>query len=122
MARPLKPRLVCQAPEAVYFKPRGIPLRELDEVVLGFDETEALRLADLEDLSHEEVGERMGVSRATVGRILKSARGKVAEALVRGKALRIAGGVTQPALRAAPFGRGRGIGCDPPGQPRRKQR
>jgi predicted DNA-binding protein (UPF0251 family) len=106
----------------VYFKPRGIPLRELDEVVLGFDETEALRLADLEDLSHEEVGERMGVSRATVGRILKSARGKVAEALVRGKALRIAGGVTQPALRAAPFGRGRGIGCDPPGQPRRKQR
>ena len=122
MARPLKPRFVCHAPEAVYFKPRGIPLHELDEVVLGFDETEALRLADLEDLSQEEVGERMGVSRATVGRILKSARGKVAEALVRGKALRIAGGVTQPGLSAAPSRRGRGLCCDLPDQPRRKPR
>ncbi len=122
MARPLKPRLVCQAPEAVYFKPRGIPLHELDEVVLGFDETEALRLADLEDLSQQEVGEKMGVSRATAGRILKSARGKVAEALVRGKALRIAGGVTQPPLTASSSRRGRGLCCDPPGERRRKHR
>ena len=122
MARPLKPRLVCQAPEAVYFKPRGIPLQDLDEVVLGFDETEALRLADLEDLSQEQVGKQMGVSRATVGRILKSARGKVAEALVQGKALRIAGGVTQPALVASPSRRGRGLCCQSPGERRRKRR
>ena len=85
MPRPPKPRFVCQAPGALYFKPRGIPLVELEEVVLGLDETEALRLADLEGRTQEEVGELMQVSRATVGRILESARRKVAEALVMGR-------------------------------------
>ena len=80
---------------------------DLEEVVLGLDETEALRLADLEGLSHEQVGERMEVSRPTVGRILESARRKVAEALVHGKALRISGGVTQYPLVEAPAKRGR---------------
>jgi len=68
----------------------------LAEVVLGFDELEALRLADCEGLSHEEVGKRMNVSRSTAGRILESARRKVADALVMGKALRIEGGLAQP--------------------------
>jgi predicted DNA-binding protein (UPF0251 family) len=71
----------------------------LEEVVLGLDETEALRLADLNGSSQQEVSEQMGVSRATVGRILESARKKVAEALVKGKALRIDGGVEAPPLR-----------------------
>ena len=82
MPRPPKPRVVCHSPEAVYFKPRGVPLCDLEEVVLGLDETEALRLADLEGYSQEEVGEQMQVSRATVGRILEAAHRKVAEALV----------------------------------------
>ena len=107
MPRPTKPRLVCHSPEAVYFKPRGVPMYDLEEVVLGLDETEALRLADLEGLSHEQVGERMEVSRPTVGRILESARRKVAEALVHGKALRISGGVTQYPLVEDPAKRGR---------------
>jgi predicted DNA-binding protein (UPF0251 family) len=79
----------------VYFKPRGVPLRTLTDVRLGLDEVEALRLADLEGLSQEEVGRQMNVSRATVGRILEQARRKVADALTTGKALRIEGG---PAL------------------------
>jgi uncharacterized protein len=98
MARPVKPRTVCCAPDVVYFKPRGVPLVDLEEVVLGLDETEALRLADLEGLSQLEVGQRMHVSRATVGRILESAHRKVADAIVRGKALRIEGGVVHPPL------------------------
>ena len=61
MPRPQKPRLVCHEPEAVYFKPRGVPLCDLEEVVLGLDETEALRLADLEGCSQEQVGERMQI-------------------------------------------------------------
>jgi predicted DNA-binding protein (UPF0251 family) len=84
-------------PGAVYYKPRGIPLRILEEVVLGLDEMEALRLADLEGLPQEEVGNRMKVSRSTAGRVLESAHRKVADALVHGKALRIEGGPAQPA-------------------------
>ena len=62
------------------------------EVRLTVDEFEALRLADLEGRYHEQGGEEMDVSRQTFGRILESARRKVAEALVEGKALRIEGG------------------------------
>ncbi len=85
-------RWVGQLPAANYFKPRGIPLREIEEVVLMVDEFEALRLADLEGLYQEKAAERMQVSRQTFGRIVESARRKVAEALVKGRALRIEGG------------------------------
>lgn len=89
MPRPPKPRRIGHRPDVVYFKPRGVRLRQLQEVVLAPDEVEALRLADLQGLSHEEVGSRMEVSRATAGRILANARHKVAEALVEGLAIRI---------------------------------
>jgi predicted DNA-binding protein (UPF0251 family) len=67
-------------------------MTELEEVALSVDEFEALRLADLEGLYHDGAAERMGVSRATFGRIVETARRKVAEALVHGKALKIGGG------------------------------
>jgi len=92
MPRPNKPRRIRHNPTATYFKPRGIPLRQLDSIELGLDEVEALRLADLEELSHEEVGEKMEISRATVGRILARARSKVAMALTQGMAIRIENG------------------------------
>jgi len=102
VARPPIHRVVRCQPGAVYYKPRGIPLRILDEVVLGLDEMEALRLADLEGLTQEAVGEHMGVSRQTIGRILEIARRKVAEALVHGMALRIEGGAVQPPPEGGP--------------------
>lgn len=92
MPRPCKFRTVSHRPEAVYFKPRAIPMTMLDEVILTFDELESLRLADLEERYQEEAAPRMGVSRQTFGNILKSARKKVADALVNSKALRIEGG------------------------------
>ena len=92
MARPKCCRLVKGEPRQNYFKPRGIPLIELEEVILGVDELEALRLADLDGLYHAEAAERMHVSRPTFGRIIEAARRKVAEALVNGKALKIEGG------------------------------
>jgi predicted DNA-binding protein (UPF0251 family) len=70
-------------------------LRELEEVVLALDELEALRLADREGQYHQAAARRMKVSRATFGRILETARHKVADALLRGKALRIDGGPVQ---------------------------
>ena len=76
-----------------YFKPRGVPMTALEEVALSVDELEALRLADLQGLYHDGAAARMGVSRATFGRIVETARRKVAEALVLGKALKIGGGV-----------------------------
>jgi predicted DNA-binding protein (UPF0251 family) len=78
-------------PAATYFKPRGIPMTDLEEVGLGMDELEALRLADLEGCYQEDAAKAMGVSRQTFARIVESARRKVAEALVNGKALRIDG-------------------------------
>lgn len=60
--------------------------------MLAVDEFEALRLADLEGLYHAQAAERMGVSRRTFGRIIESARRKVARTLADGLALRIEGG------------------------------
>jgi uncharacterized protein len=93
MARPFKERRVCCKPGTDYFKPRGIPLDMLEEVVLTVDEFEALRLADLEGLYQEEAAEKMKVSRQTFGNIIASAHKKLAEAVVNAKALKIEGGV-----------------------------
>jgi predicted DNA-binding protein (UPF0251 family)/phage FluMu protein Com len=92
MVRPRKDRLVAFEPNVSYFKPRGIPMIELTEVSLTVDEREAIRLADQVGLSQEEAGRRMGVSRATFGRIIQRARRTVADALISGKAIRIDGG------------------------------
>lgn len=89
MSRPKKCRCIGYSPNTTYFKPRGIPLVHLEEVSLSIDELEAIRLADLEGLYHEEAAERMKVSRQTFGRILGEARRKLAEAVVLGKALKI---------------------------------
>ncbi|MBP1626985.1 MAG: hypothetical protein H6Q00_1460 [Holophagaceae bacterium] len=79
-------------PEVRYFKPRAVPLAELEEVILTMEELEALRLAHLEGLHQKEGAECMAVSRATFGRVLEAAHRKVAKALVEGCALRIEGG------------------------------
>jgi predicted DNA-binding protein (UPF0251 family) len=88
-------RAVRHDPSVVYFKPAGVPIRVLEEVALGLDELEAIRLADVEGLSHEEVGKMMNVSRATAGRILAEARRKTAIALVYGLAIRVEGGAVE---------------------------
>lgn len=92
MSRPRNCRYVSCRPSVTYFKPRGIPLMELREACLTVEGLEALRLADLEGLTSGAAAERMRVSRHTFGRTLAEARRAVAEALVRGMALRIEGG------------------------------
>jgi predicted DNA-binding protein (UPF0251 family) len=92
MPRPRKFRRVEQTPGFTYFKPQGIPLPMLDEVVLTIDEFEALRLADLQALSHEQAATKMKISRATFGRIIEQARQTLVDAIVNGKAIRIEGG------------------------------
>lgn len=92
MPRPPKFRHVGFLPGVTYFKPMGIPMLALQEVVLTVEELEAIRLKDVEDLEQEACAERMQVSRPTFQRILEAARRKVAEALVQGKAIRVEGG------------------------------
>ncbi len=92
MVRPQKNRRVAFNPEISYFKPRGIPMFDLEEVRLTVDQREAIRLSDLLGLSHEDAGRRMGVSRATFGRIVQRARQAVADALINGKAINVEGG------------------------------
>ena len=92
MPRPCCWRLVAGRPAAAIFKPIGIPMRDLEEVVMTLDEFEAIRLADLEGLYQEQAADQMEISRPTFSRIADSARRKVADALVHGKALRIDGG------------------------------
>ena len=92
MPRPKGCRRVAGPPGCVLFKPAGVPASQLGEIVLGIDEMEALRLADLEGLYHEQAAQRMNVSRQTFGRIVSEARKKVAQALVQASALRIDGG------------------------------
>jgi uncharacterized protein len=89
MPRPKKYRCVRCRPDATYFKPRGIPLVELEEVPISIDEIEAIRLADLEGMYHEDAAKRMKISRQTFGRILNDAHKKVSECLIKGKALKI---------------------------------
>ena len=76
-------------PSVTYFKPRAIPLSELKEIDLHADELEALRLCDLKHLDQTEAAKKLKISRSTMQRILTSAREKVSEALVHGKAIRI---------------------------------
>ena len=92
MTRPRFRRRIGWLPRLDYFRPDGVDDSNVEEVVLTLDELEALRLADLEGLYQEEAAKRMNVSRQTFGRIIEEAHRKVADAIVNGKAIRIAGG------------------------------
>ncbi len=89
MSRPKKYRCIKCKPDATYFKPRGIPMIHLEEIALTIDELEAIRLADYEELYHEDAAKKMKISRQTFGRILNDAHKKVSECLIKGKALKI---------------------------------
>jgi len=122
MPRPLICRRIGHQPPSGYFKPAGIPLTALKEVILTLDELEALRLADLDGLYHDQAAIKMGVSRQTFGNIIESARRKTADCLVNGRALKIHGGQFQMSERqfvcsdcqhawAVPHGTGRPASC-----------
>lgn len=87
MPRPKKCRRICGRAPYSCFKPNGVPMTELTEVKLLPEEFEALRLADLEELSQLDAAKQMQVSRQTFGNIIAKARNKVAQCLVNGQAL-----------------------------------
>ncbi len=81
------PVFIDHQPVAEMFEPK--PSSEKPPIVLEHAELETLRLVDLEGLSQEETGVRMGVSRGTVWRLLQEARRKTAQALTEGRRIQI---------------------------------
>ncbi len=90
MPRPKLCRRINFNPKVVYFKPQGIPLKFLKTVSLSVEEIEALRLKNVESLNQIECAKKMKTSQSTFQRILSSAYKKISEALIKGKAIRIA--------------------------------
>lgn len=89
MPRKKQSRHICGKPNATYYKPAGIPLKDLEEIALSLDEFESIRLADYEGYYQEDAAKQMNISRQTFGRIINSAHQKIAEAFVQGKAISI---------------------------------
>jgi len=92
MPRPRRYRRVGFQPDVTYFKPAGVPMRGLVDSILALEEFEALRLKDLEGLDQSDCAEKMDISQPTFHRLVLSARKKVADAIVNGKAIKIEGG------------------------------
>ncbi len=87
--RPKSPRKIDFTPKAFYFKPWGIPLRNLQVEFLSPEELEVLRLKNIQNLHQEQCARKMGISQSTFQRILVSANKKITSALISGKAIRI---------------------------------
>ncbi len=62
---------------------------ELDETILEYDELTASKISRCGKIYHDEAAKMMNISRATFGRILESARFKLADGIIKGKAIRI---------------------------------
>jgi len=89
MPRPCKIRKIRGKPNSSYFKPAGIPISQLEEINLTIEEFESIRLIDFEKISQSEAGKKMQISQPTLSRIIQSARNKIAEAIIEGKAIKI---------------------------------
>lgn len=92
MVRPRRCRLVRGEPTHTFFKPAGIPTRSLEYSILTVEEYEAIRLKDSEGIEQKEAAKKMGLSQPTFQRLLTEARRKIAQAIVKGKAIKIEGG------------------------------
>ena len=92
MPRPRIPRKVWLEPHVTHFKPAGIRMAHMHMAVITMEEYEALRLKDYEGMNQTQAAKEMGISQPTFQRLLESARKKIADAVVNGKAIRIEGG------------------------------
>jgi predicted DNA-binding protein (UPF0251 family) len=89
MPRPKIRRRIQFNPEVSYFKPRGVPLRGLEEVEIMPDELEAIKLYLVDGLDQTQSAKKMKISQPTFARIINSATKKLGEAIIKGKAIRI---------------------------------
>ncbi len=92
MPRPRRCRKVGLQPDVTYFKPAGVPMRGLEDSILTVEEFEAIRLKDLKGMDQSDCAIKMDISQPTFHRLILSAREKIADAIVNGKAIKIEGG------------------------------
>lgn len=112
MPRPRILRRIFFNPRITYFKPAGVMLKNLSESILTKEELEAIRLIDLKEVEQKKAAKKMQISQPTLSRLLSSARKKLADALVNGKAIKIQGGVYKMVVpRRRGLGPGRGLGA-----------
>lgn len=87
--RPMKPRFIGMMPDTNRFSPAG-PIRRRymkEPILMTYDELEALRLVDYQELTQEEAAKKMKISRGTVWRCLDSARKKIVAMLIENREL-----------------------------------
>ncbi len=89
MPRRRRLRKVVAPPIFSGYKPYGTNCESDETIELLYEEYEALKLADYDHMNHQDASELMGVSRPTFARIYKSARIKIARALVEAKVIRM---------------------------------
>jgi len=119
MPRPRRRRRVRYRPDITFFRPEGVKESYLEESILTVDEFEAVRLKDLEGLDQEEAAKKMNISQPTFHRLITAARKKIADAIVKGKAIKIEGGVFRmvgPGRGSGGRGRMGGFGLGPGGE------
>ncbi len=108
---------VRRLPNINYFTPRGV--KKLEELVLTVVEFEAIRLKDSEGSDQIEAAKKMNISQSTFNRVISSARKKVADAIVNGKAINIKGGnyiIVRGSDNRPRRGRAGGFGLGPSGE------
>ena len=92
MSRTKKDRLIQMVPHFCGFKPQGVHCKTGEDVIINFEEYEALNLCDYELLTQAEAARLMNVSRPTLTRIYESVRRKIAKAFVEGSCIHFEGG------------------------------
>jgi len=89
LGRPKQCRKIKFGHKANFYKPQGIPMKNLEIINLTIEELEALRLKNIEKRGQNECAEIMNTSQSTFQRILSGAYQKISTALVEGKAIKI---------------------------------
>ncbi|MFX0203037.1 MAG: DUF134 domain-containing protein [Candidatus Hodarchaeota archaeon] len=82
-----KPIKLGVIPPVYSFTPN--PPKDVVPISIEMAELEAFRLVDVEGLSQEDAGRRMGISRGTIWRLLQRARRKTAQAISEGRPIHI---------------------------------
>ena len=90
--RPKINKIINTIPLFVYYVPYGVSEDNLEETTLTIEELESLNLKDKQGLDQKDAANKMGISRGTYQRLLKSARKKLITSILEGKAIRFEGG------------------------------
>ena len=89
MPRPRLCRKIKLDPKVTYYKPQGVPMRQLEVMKITFEEMETLRLKNVLGLNQTDAAKKMSTSQSTFQRIYSDAQKKLSTAIVNGMAIEI---------------------------------